>query len=157
MWSSPASLTAWHVYLPASSFCTRAICSTCPPGRIETIIYDQPNMTLTLLIMTNPNTGRRGSLSPGSIITPLPEVSFCPSLYQLSLGGGMALLSQDRLIWWLRTTSTFSTISSLSSPSCPRPQDASLLFTRWKIGGTSVTGACFVRAIFHFFSHQRTF
>lgn len=34
MWSSPASLTAWHVYLPASSFRTRAICSTCPPEKV---------------------------------------------------------------------------------------------------------------------------
>lgn len=60
----------------------------------------------------------------------------------------MALLSQDKVIGWLRTTSTFSTISSLSSPSCPRPQAASLLFTRWKTGGTTITGALFLRPVF---------
>lgn len=37
MRSSPASLTAWHVYFPASSLCTRVICSTCPPEMNKTI------------------------------------------------------------------------------------------------------------------------
>lgn len=47
----------------------------------------------------------------------------------------MALLSQDRLTELPKTTSRFCTLSSLS-PSCPKPQAASVLVTRWKIGGT---------------------
>lgn len=109
-----------------------------------------PQSDYWLIAPTQGGTGARDSPLPERIITPLPEVSFCPSLYQLSLGGGMALLSQDKVIGWLRTTSTFSTISSLSSPSCPRPQAASLLFTRWKTGGTTITGARFSQASFSF-------
>lgn len=73
---------------------------------------------------------------PGRRTTPSPGTSFRPSLCQLSLGGGMALLSQDRLTGWPRTTSSRSTMSSLSSLSCPRPQAASLFVTLWKTGGT---------------------
>lgn len=74
-------------------------------------------------------------------------MSFCPSLCQLSLGGGMALLSQDRLTGWPKTTSSFSTMSSLPSLSCPRPQAASLFVTRWKTGGTGKKRPC-TRQIF---------
>lgn len=73
---------------------------------------------------------------PGRRTTPSPGLSFCPSLCQLSLGGGIALLSQDRLTGRPKTTSSLSTMSTLSSPSCPRPQAASLLVTLWKTGGT---------------------
>lgn len=76
---------------------------------------------------------------PGRRTTPSPDMSFCPSLCQLSLGGGMALLSQDRLTGWPRTTSSLSTMSSLSSSSCPKPQAASLFVTLWKTGGTGET------------------
>ena len=67
-------------------------------------------------------------------------LSLRPSRYQLIMGGGMALLSQDRLMGCPRTTSVFSVMSLSSWPpsssSSLRPQAASLLTTRWNTGGT---------------------
>lgn len=141
MRSSPASLTAWHVYFPASSLCTRVICSTCPPETTKPFVhgYETPVQHNKHTAGFNWDHRGRSSLRPGRSTTPSAEVSFRPSLYQLSFGGGMALLSQERLTGWPKTTSRFSIMSSLSSPSCPRPQAASLLVTRWKTGGTSNT------------------
>ena len=103
-------------------------------NHLSTDVKPQSYTTNTLLVLRG-----RSSLRPGRSTTPSAEVSFRPSLYQLSFGGGMALLSQERLTGWPKTTSRFSIMSSLSSPSCPRPQAASLLVTRWKTGGTGNT------------------
>lgn len=60
--------------------------------------------------------------SPGKMCTLLPEVSGCPSLYQVRVGGGMALVSQYREMGLFRTT-------SFTSPADITP-------FLWKLGGT---------------------
>lgn len=67
------------------------------------------------------------SLSPGRMSTLSLEVSRCPSLYQVSTGGGTALVSQYREMGLLR-------ITSLTSPLLPGPESESP--KPRKLGGT---------------------
>ena len=103
MESSPASLTATHVYLPESSAWDLGICNTRPPENKTSksqLIHSCCAPSLSLLFSL--------FISPGNIRTLSLEVSSCPSLYQVSVGGGTALVSQYREMGLLRITSRTS-------------------------------------------------
>lgn len=99
MESSPASLTATHVYLPESSAWALGICNTRPPWQKKkknkcSISAHLPQFSSWVLFV-----------SPGRMRTLSLEVISWPSLNQVSVGGGTALVSQYSDIGLLMITS----------------------------------------------------
>lgn len=125
MESSPASLTATQVYLPESSAWDLGICNTRPPENKTAkcqLIRSCFALSLSLCFLL--------SVSPGKIRTLSLEVSSCPSLYQVSVGGGTALVSQYREMGLLSITSRTSPAKPGEDVVSPTPPG--LL----KLGGT---------------------
>lgn len=125
MESSPASLTATHVYLPVSSACALGICNTLPPSLNITKFHHHSHLicaSFSFMILSTYFIYLFNNLFiPGRIRTLSLEVSIRPSLYQVSVGGGTALLSQYRDRGLLRITSRTSPPRPGTEVLSPRP------------------------------------
>lgn len=73
--------------------------------------------------------GRGTGHLPGKTSTLSPEVKGRPSLYQVRVGGGAALVSQCSNKGLFRST-------SLASPALPVPSMFPISQSFWKLGGT---------------------
>lgn len=76
-----------------------------------------------------------GARLPSSTRTPSEGVTGCPSLYQVRVGGGMALVSQYKEIG-LEATTSLCSVTSSSSSRYANSKAALGLPGLWKIGGT---------------------
>lgn len=135
MESSPASLTAMQMYLPESSAWALGICNTRPPVKVSrsffsvlnswTLGSDHIYYCLKFKIITFCL-----HQLPGKIRTLSLEANSCPSLYQVSVGGGTALVSQYKKMGLLRMTSRTSPLTPGEAVASTTPP--ALL----KVGGT---------------------